>query len=497
MLKWLRRVIRKINEADTALVRRSARLPRSGVDPGLKTLTTAADHSMVWFAIAAALATRRGVTRRAALRGVAAVGAASCVTNLVAKPLFPRRRPPAELMPVHRRLTTPPGSSSFPSGHAASAAAFTTAVALEKPVAGALLVPLATAVAYSRVHTGVHWPSDVVAGLMLGVGTGLATTRWWPVRPETPALARPGTRVDRLPLGEGLVVLVNPASGDPVHDPGPQLAAHWPAATLVYPGSGTDLADRLEGILAAGDGRVRAVGVAGGDGSVAAAATVAARHELPLVVVPTGTLNHFARDLGVTDPADSVAAVRSGMAVRVDLGTVWVDGAEQYRFVNTASLGGYPEMVRLRERWAPRWGRWPAATAALLRVLAEARPLTVLLDGKEHRVWLLFVGNGGYQPKGFAPSWRPRLDDGLLDIRYVRADVPLSRLRFATAALTGALFRSRTYVQQEQQHLTVEVLGDPVALACDGEVRTRGRTFVFTARETTLTVYRPAGAERG
>lgn len=135
--------------------------------------------------MAAALASRKGVTRRAALRGMAAIGGASFTVNAVGKPLLPRRRPAWEDVPVGRRLNPNerPSSSSFPSGHAASAAAFVTAVTMESPAIGLAVAPIAAAVAYSRVHTGVHYPTDVAAGMLLGGGIALATRRWWPALP--------------------------------------------------------------------------------------------------------------------------------------------------------------------------------------------------------------------------------------------------------------------------------------------------------------------------
>ncbi|SHF05349.1 bifunctional phosphatase PAP2/diacylglycerol kinase family protein [Streptoalloteichus hindustanus] len=497
MLEWVRRAARRVNEVDAELVRRSAALPRTVADPALGAVTVAANHGLLWFSVAALLASRQGVTRRAALRGVAALAGASLTTNAVAKPLLPRRRPVDDLVPEHRRLADRPRSSSFPSGHAASAAAFATAVAMESPAAGAVVAPLAAAVAYSRVHTGVHWPSDVAGGALLGTAVAVATRRWWPVRPTTPGQARADERVPALTDGAGLLVLVNPASGDQNHDPSAELARVWPAATLVHPdgSDGEDLAETLDRVLHGDWSSVRALGVAGGDGTVAAAAVVAARHGLPLVVVPAGTLNHFARDVGVPDLAGAAHAVAEGAAVRVDLAAVRVDDGPSRSFVNTASLGGYPEMVRLRERWTGRWGKWAAGAAALVRVLAGAEPLTVRVDGQLTRVWLLFVGNNGYHPQGLAPAWRPRLDHARLDLRYVRADVRFSRLRFALAALTGALTRSRVYVRQERQSVEVEVLGPPVALARDGEVSARGaegNRFRFVARDRVLRVYRPA-----
>ncbi|MER7013811.1 phosphatase PAP2 family protein [Saccharopolyspora sp. NPDC000359] len=473
---------------------RNAMLPRSVVDPAMRGLSWSANHSKLWFAVAGGLVLRKGPSRRAALRGVAAIGATSAVTNLLAKRLLPRRRPATHLLPTHRRVGSPPASSSFPSGHAASAAAFTTAVTMESPLLGAAVLPVAAAVAYSRVHVGVHWPTDVVFGAAIGCGVGLATRWWWPVRPAEPGWARPSQHVAALPDGNGLAVLVNPASGDADEDPSATVSELWPAAKVLRPDPKADLVEQLHRELDAAGDDVRALAVAGGDGTVAAAASAAAVRGLPLAVVPAGTLNHFARDLGVTSAQDSARALTAGSAVRVDLGSVGVDDRPDRWFVNTASLGGYPDMVRLREKWQPRWGKWPAAAAALLRVLAKAEPIDVRIDGVHRKIWLLFVGATGYQPKGFAPTWRPRLDDGVLDIRYIRADLPLSRLRCAFAALTGALINSRTYVQQEQKATHVEVLSEPVALACDGEVVEPGRDFRFTSRDEVLRVYRPEDA---
>lgn len=495
VLTSLRRVGYQVDQADRALTRRIARLPRSWIDAFLKVLTGLANHSVLWLAIATVLGLRRGATRRGALRGGLAIAGASLTANAIAKPLMPRRRPAADALPNFRTLAEHPTSSSFPSGHSASAAAFATAVGMELPPAGVLLAPLAATVAYSRVHTGPHWPSDVVAGLALGTGVALATRRWWPVRPATPALARPLADAKALPEGHGVVVACNPKSGPPNVDPVAEVRAALPKATLVLPAGGTDLPTELDEALERDNATTEAVGVAGGDGSVAAIAALASRRGLPLVVLPAGTLNHFARDVGVDSVDDAAAAVNAGTAVAVDLAVVAVDGSQERPFLNTASLGGYPDLVRLRERWQRRWGKWPSAAFALITVLAAAQPLSVRIDGQPAKVWILFVGNGPYHPRGMAPGYRPRLDSGLLDVRYLRADLPLSRTRFVAGAVTGALLRSRVYVQREVRAVRVEVDGDAVALATDGEVELRGRDFAFSVAPKTLAVYRPGAAD--
>jgi undecaprenyl-diphosphatase len=138
------------------------------LDRGMSELTQAADYSRLWLGCAAILAVTRGAKgRRAAVTGLASIGVASAVANLVAKPLGRRRRPDTSDLPDARRAPMP-GSRSFPSGHSASAFAFATGVGSVLPRDAVPIRALATVVAYSRVHTGVHYPGDVLAGAFLG-----------------------------------------------------------------------------------------------------------------------------------------------------------------------------------------------------------------------------------------------------------------------------------------------------------------------------------------
>ncbi len=97
------------------------------------------------------------------------------VANGPAKLLARRRRPSSQLHPT---LIRTPRSTSFPSGHSAAAFAFVTGACADLPILAPVLVPLAGTVAYSRVHTGVHYPSDVAVGVGIGIGSGLLVAHW-------------------------------------------------------------------------------------------------------------------------------------------------------------------------------------------------------------------------------------------------------------------------------------------------------------------------------
>lgn len=154
---------------DTKVLHRWSRRRSGSADRLLIAVTHAANRSMLWFGMAAALALFGGPRgRRASAEGVLAIAIASFTANVPLKFAVRRVRP----APEGSRIRVP-RSSSFPSGHSASAFAFATAVTRREPAAGVLLVPLAGAVAYSRAYTGVHYPSDVLLGAAVGVGCGL------------------------------------------------------------------------------------------------------------------------------------------------------------------------------------------------------------------------------------------------------------------------------------------------------------------------------------
>jgi undecaprenyl-diphosphatase len=165
------------------------------LDPILPGLSRACDHGLLWWGTAVALSVSSGRRRRAALRGMAALGLASAVANGPAKLLFRRGRPDPDGVPLPRRLRRDLTTFSFPSGHSASAAAFATAVAMDAPGVAIPIGVLAGAVAFSRVYVGVHYPSDVIAGVAIGVSAALATVRVMPQVSVLPSTEPPGAGI--------------------------------------------------------------------------------------------------------------------------------------------------------------------------------------------------------------------------------------------------------------------------------------------------------------
>jgi membrane-associated phospholipid phosphatase len=175
-------VARWLDEAerlDLAVYAAIAQRSTPALDRAMRRLSRAADYSKLSIATAAALAVAGGSTgRRAAAMGLASVAVTATVVNLVFKPLGRRRRPDRSVQRVpEARHVRMPISSSFPSGHAAAAFAFATGVGHVSPAAGVSLYGLATLVGYSRIHTGVHFPGDVLFGALAGVGLAEVTVR--------------------------------------------------------------------------------------------------------------------------------------------------------------------------------------------------------------------------------------------------------------------------------------------------------------------------------
>ena len=170
-------ILHQLGAIDRAVYAAVASVPAPALDQAMRRLSRSADRSRLWFGIAGVLALTGPGGRRAAGRGILAIAATSAVVNLGIKTLSRRRRPDRSVAGVpDTRQVRMPSSTSFPSGHSAAAFAFATAISRDNPWLAIAIQFLAGGVAYSRVHTGVHYPGDTVAGALIGAGAGQAVS---------------------------------------------------------------------------------------------------------------------------------------------------------------------------------------------------------------------------------------------------------------------------------------------------------------------------------
>jgi membrane-associated phospholipid phosphatase len=176
---WWRQVYQDLGRVDEATYQAISATPTPALDASLRRLSRSADRSVLWVTVAAGLAAFGGDGgRRAARDGLLSVAITSGIVNLGLKPLHRRGRPDdTRVRTVPGRSVRMPRSASFPSGHSASAFAFATAAGAEIPALALPLRLLATAVAYSRVHGGAHYPGDAIAGSLVGGATATVVVR--------------------------------------------------------------------------------------------------------------------------------------------------------------------------------------------------------------------------------------------------------------------------------------------------------------------------------
>ncbi|WP_051367838.1 phosphatase PAP2 family protein [Hamadaea tsunoensis] len=180
-----REIVTELDHVDRLVYAAVAGSKTPTIDDGLRRLSNAANNSRLWMGVAAGLALFGPRGRRAAASGLIAIAATSALTNLLLKTTVVRSRPDRASAAVARsRHVRMPESTSFPSGHSASAFAFATAAGDALPIATVPLHAVAGAVAYSRVHTGVHYPGDVVVGSFVGFIVGTAVNAAFKIVPR-------------------------------------------------------------------------------------------------------------------------------------------------------------------------------------------------------------------------------------------------------------------------------------------------------------------------
>ena len=214
------------------------------------------------------------------------------------------------------------------------------------------------------------------------------------------------------------------------------------------------------------------VAAGGGDGTMNAVASVVAGSATLFGVLPMGTLNHFAKDLGIPLGLDAaIRTVATGKPVAVDVGEV-----NERFFLNNSSLGLYPDIVRDRERQQRRLGRgkWLAALWATIAALRRYPFLAVrlTLEHAEHLRYtpFVFVGNNEYTMEGFSIGERSRLDSGKLSLYVAHRTGRLGLVRLAWRALWGRLAQESDFDVLTTQAMLIDTHKKRIRVATDGEV---------------------------
>ena len=290
-----------------------------------------------------------------------------------------------------------------------------------------------------------------------------------------------------------LPVLVNPLSGGGFTD-----EKQRELAALFREAGAQPAFQRSEDLRAAAQALVRerppCIVAAGGDGTISAVAAGLAGSEVPLAVLPTGTLNHFARDLGLpADLADCVRVAVAGKTRMIDVGEV-----NGRIFINNASIGLYPAIVRRREKQQRQLGRgkWHAMLWAIHTVL-RSHPfldLTLELDGvpQRRRTPFVFVGNNEYLMEGFTMGLRERLDGGVLSVYMSHRRGRIGLLLLALRALFGRLQQAKDFEAANLSELRIESRRHTrLLVATDGEVSAFDMPLEFRIRPRALKVIVP------
>lgn len=244
------------------------------------------------------------------------------------------------------------------------------------------------------------------------------------------------------------------------------------------------------------DANVPMIVAGGGDGSINQVASIIAGSQATLGVLPLGTLNHFAKDLGLPLELDDAIAVIAGQRTRqVDTGEV-----NGRLFLNNSSIGLYPEVVQRREQQQHRLGRgkWLSFFWACLAALRQFpfMALRLCAEGTEvqRKTPFVFVGNGCYGMDGMDIGKRERLDQGCLGVVVSRHQGRLGLLRMAWDALLGRLAQSQDLETLATGEVRIETGHAQMRVATDGEVTMMSTPLQYRSRPQSLRVAVPADA---
>lgn len=434
--------------------------------------STLANRSLLWAGVAAALtATGRRPPRSAAASGLLGIGFAATLVNGPLKFAWQRDRPPVDVAP----LLPLPRTFSFPSGHSASALAFATGVTRAWPVAGPVVLPMAGTVAYSRVHTGVHYPSDVAVGAAFGVASGLLAA-WIVRRLRASSVHHPDASSLDVAIPRRAMLLSSPHAGT-ADDLDAARAALARGGFGIVREFGMDEVDELTAAVRE-DGDPPLVVAAGGDGTVGLAAGAIAGTDAVLFALPLGTSNDVARSFGIPpDAVEAAGALAEYRVCDVDAGYVDLDTG-RYRFLNATTIGlnvAFAELAT-KESMRDKFGglTYPVAAARAVRGY-EPFECTVEMAGRSRTYEVVHLSVSNAPVFGGVLGMRvpgASMTDGLLDVIIIER-LSVARLVLAVADTVVGRHKPvhRVHTAKVRSiRVSSADTGRDVEIACDGEV---------------------------
>ena len=256
--------------------------------------------------------------------------------------------------------------------------------------------------------------------------------------------------------------------------------------------NGEELQQAIDAAIASG---AAALVGGGGDGTINTVASALVGTDMPLGILPLGTLNHFAKELGIPLDLDEAAGVvLAGFTAKVDIGEV-----NKKFFLNNSSLGLYPRMVQLRAAHPARgWRKWIVAFWAMLKTLERTPEISVSIEVNGEklvtRTPIVFIGNNEYEMSGLEAGTRPSLARGRLAIYVVKAGGKPRLMRLAWRMFTGRAFRSGELEVILTEAATISLRASQTSMALDGEITTLETPLEYRIRPAALGVLVPRPA---
>lgn len=265
-----------------------------------------------------------------------------------------------------------------------------------------------------------------------------------------------------------------------------------PGARVHFIESGAVVRELVQGAVRAG---ATIIAAGGGDGTVNAVASELFGTSLVLGVLPLGTLNHFAKDVGIPlEIEDALTVLRDGNVLQVDVGAV-----DDRIFLNNSGLGLYPDMVYNREQRQKKGAsKWPSVVIESARAFARYRllRLQVVVEGiaLQRRTPAVFVGNNDYSLEGTLASQRSSLVDGKLCLYIPRANARLALVWFSLRAFFGSPKSGTDYDKFLTTDFTIQTHHKKLRVSIDGEVTVLATPLRYHIQPAALRVMVPTVA---